>query len=124
MNMIIAMTMRQYYNWQTAGGAGDVMLLVERLEHLEIPWCMIGGLAVNHWAQEPMATADVDLVIASEKIEEAADTLKSIGFTQNRFEWSINFKGESKVTIQVSTEAMYLDFPSRAVPADVVGGDP
>jgi hypothetical protein len=30
---------------------------------------MIGGLAVNHWAIEPMATADVDVVTATEKVD-------------------------------------------------------
>lgn len=115
------MTLRQFYDWQTLGGAKDVMCLVAALEEREISWCMIGGLAVNHWAAEPMATADVDLVIASEKIEEAATALKELGFSENRFEWSINFKGESKVTIQISTEAMYQEFPSRSVPTEVHG---
>jgi hypothetical protein len=115
------MTLRQFYDWQTLGGAKDVMRLVAALEEREISWCMIGGLAVNHWAAEPMATADVDLVIASEKIEEAAEALKGLGFSENRFDWSINLKGESKVSIQISTEAMYLDFPSRSVPTEVHG---
>ena len=115
------MTLRQFYDWQTLGGAKDVMRLVAALEEREISWCMIGGLAVNHWAAEPMATADVDLVIASEKIEEAAEALKGLGFSENRYEWSINFKGESKVSIQISTEAMYLEFPSRSVPTEVHG---
>jgi len=115
------MKLRQFYDWQTLGGAKDVMRLVAALEEREISWCMIGGLAVNHWAAEPMATADVDLVIASEKIEEAAEALKGLGFSENRFEWSINFKGESKVSIQISTEAMYREFPSRSVPSEVHG---
>lgn len=115
------MTLRQFYDWQTLGGAKDVMRLVAALEEREISWCMIGGLAVNHWAAEPMATADVDLVIASEKIEEAAEALKGLGFSENRFDWSINFKGESKVSIQISTEAMYGEFPSRSVPTEVHG---
>ena len=115
------MTLRQFYDWQTLGGAKDVMRLVAALEEREISGCMIGGLAVNHWAAEPMATADVDLVIASEKIEEAAEALKGLGFSENRFEWSINFKGESKVSIQISTEAMYGEFPSRSVPSEVHG---
>ena len=115
------MTLRQFYDWQTLGGAKDVSRLVAALEEREISWCMIGGLAVNHWAAEPMATADVDLVITSEKIEEAAQALKELGFAESRFEWSINFKGESKVSIQISTEEMYLDFPSRSVPANVHG---
>ena len=115
------MTLRQFYDWQTLGGAKDVMRLVAALEEREISWCMIGGLAVNHWAAEPMATADVDLVIASEKIEEASTALQELGFSENRFEWSINFKGESKVTIQISTEDMYQEFPSRSVPTEVHG---
>jgi len=115
------MTLRQFYDWQTLGGAKDVSRLVAALEEREITWCMIGGLAVNHWAAEPMATADVDLVIVSEKIEEAAETLRNLGFEESRFDRSINFKGESKVSIQISTEEMYVSFPSRSVPANVHG---
>jgi Nucleotidyl transferase AbiEii toxin, Type IV TA system len=115
------MTLRQFYDWQTEGGAKDVSRLVAALEERGIPWCMIGGLAVNHWALEPMTTADVDLVIASARVEEAAEALKGLGFSERRFEWSINFKGESKVSIQVSTEEMYLDFPARSVAATVHG---
>jgi Nucleotidyl transferase AbiEii toxin, Type IV TA system len=115
------MTQRQFYDWQTLGGAKDVSRLVAALEEREISWCMIGGLAVNHWAEEPMATADVAIVITSERIEEATEALKSLGFSEKRFPWSINFKGESKVSIQISTEEMYLDFPQRAIPANVHG---
>lgn len=89
------MTARQFYDWQTLGGAKDVSRLVAVLEDREIPWCMIDGLAVNHWAAEPMATAYVDLVIATDKIEDATAALKDLGFAERRFEWSINFKGES-----------------------------
>ncbi|MEO5715628.1 MAG: nucleotidyl transferase AbiEii/AbiGii toxin family protein [Luteolibacter sp.] len=103
------------------GGAKDVSRLVAALEEREISWCMIGGLAVNHWALEPMTTADVDLVIVSDKVEEAAETLRSLNFTERRFQWSINFKGESKVSIQVSTEEIYLDFPERSTAATVHG---
>lgn len=34
---------------------------------------------------------------------------------------SINFKGQSAISIQLSTEDLYRDFPSRAVAADVHG---
>ncbi len=115
------MTLRQFYDWQTLGGAKDVSRLVSALEEREISWCMIGGLAVNHWAAEPMATANVDIVIVSDRIEEAAETLTNLGFSESCFPWSINFKGESKVSIQISTEEIYLDFPQRSVPANVHG---
>jgi hypothetical protein len=115
------MTRRQFYDWQTAGGGGDVLLLVETLERAEIPWCMIGGLAVNHWAEEPMATADVDLVIVTDRVDEALGALAEAGFQAQRFEWSVNLKGRSQVSVQISTEPFYQDFPSRSVPADVHG---
>jgi hypothetical protein len=113
--------MRQFYDWQTAGGGGDVSLLVETLERREIPWCMIGGLAVNHWAEEPLATADVDIVIALERVEEAVKALCEAGFTAKRFDWSVNLKGRSKVSVQISTEDFYRDFPARSVAADIHG---
>lgn len=115
------MTQRQFYDWQTMGGSTDVSTLVQALETREIPWCMIGGLAVNHWAEEPMATADVDLVIAAGQIEAAVEAFKQVGFSENRFDWSINLKGHSKVSIQISTEELYHEFPSRSVAADVHG---
>lgn len=97
------------------------MLLVETLERHEIPWCMIGGLAVNHWAFEPMATADVDLVIATEKVDQAIQALEEAGFRAKKFEWSINLTGRSTVSVQISTEAVYAGFPGRSLPADVHG---
>jgi hypothetical protein len=115
------MTMRQFYDWQTAGGGGDVTLLVATLERLEIAWCMIGGLAVNHWATEPMATADVDVVITAERIEEAVKALTSAGFKAKKFKWSVNLTGHSKVSVQISTEKVYQEFPGRSVPADIHG---
>jgi translation elongation factor EF-Tu-like GTPase len=113
--------MRQFYDWQTAGGGDDVSRLVATLERLEIPWCMIGGLAVNHWAREPMATADVDLVVALERADEAVKALVKAGFKAKKFKWSVNLKGRSKVSVQISTEDFYREFPDRSTAADVHG---
>ena len=115
------MTPKQFYDWQTAGGTDDVMRLVDCLERADIPWCAIGGIAVNHWAAEPMVTQDVDLVVATEFIERAVKLLEDVGFTSERFRWSINFRGHSKISIQLSTEDFYREFPSRSVPADIHG---
>jgi len=115
------MTDRQFYDWQTAGGGGDVLLLVEALERREIPWCMIGGLAVNHWAKEPMATADVDIVVATNRVEDAVAALEASGFQVERFAWSVNLKGHSNVSVQISTESFYEEYPKHAVPAEVHG---
>ena len=110
-----------FFDWQTAGGTDDVMRLVDCLERADIAWCAIGGVAVNHWAREPMVTQDVDLVVSVESVENATKLLEQSGFSSERFAWSINFKGKSAVSIQLSTEDFYYEFPSRAVPADVHG---
>jgi hypothetical protein len=115
------MTAKKFYDWQTAGGTDDVMRLVDCLEKADIPWCAIGGVAVNHWAEEPMVTQDVDIVVVSADIERTVALLTAAGFQAERFEWSVNFKGRSAVSIQLSTETFYKDYPSRAVPADVHG---
>jgi hypothetical protein len=115
------MTAKQFYDWQTSGGTDDVMRLVNCLEKADITWCAIGGVAVNHWAQEPMVTQDVDFVVAADAIEHTVSLLEDAGFQSERFDWSINFQDRSKVSLQLSTEEFYREFPSRAVPADVHG---
>lgn len=115
------MTAKKFYDWQTAGGVDDVMRLVDALERADIAWCAIGGVAVNHWAEEPMVTQDVDFVVTAEKVEETVGVLEDAGFGADRFSWSINFKGRSKVSVQLSTEEIYLTFPERSVAADVHG---
>jgi len=115
------MTAKQFYDWQTSGGTNDVMRLVDCLERADIAWCAIGGIAVNHWAEQPMVTQDVDFVVAAEAVERTVSVLDQAGFACERFEWSVNFKGQSRVSFQLSTEDFYRDFPSRAVAADVHG---
>jgi hypothetical protein len=97
------------------------MRLVDCLERADVRWCVIGGIAVNHWAAEPMVTRDVDFVVAADDLERAISALEQAGFLAERFDWSINFKGRSAVSLQLRTEDFYRDFPSRAVAADVHG---
>ncbi len=115
------MTAKQFFDWQTGGGANDVVRMIDALTLADIAWCAIGGVAVNHWAQEPMVTRDVDFVVASDAIEKAVTALEKTGLRSERFEWSVNFRGDSAVSMQLSTEDFYRDFPIRAVAADVHG---
>ncbi len=105
------MTAKQFYDWQTSGGTDDVTNLVTCLERKDIPWCAIDGVAVNHWADEPMVTQDVDFVVAANDVERAIQALEEAGFKAQKHEWSVNFTGHSKVSIQLSTEGIYLSFP-------------
>jgi hypothetical protein len=115
------MTEKQFYDWQTVGGTDDVMRFVNALEKADIHWCTIGGVAVNHWAAEQMVTLDVDFVVAADSIEKAQQALLAAGFKAESFDWSINFRGASKVSIQLTTEDGYRDFAERGVAADVHG---
>ena len=115
------MTAKQFFDWQTSGGADDVMRLVDCLERADIAWCAIGGVAVNHWAEEPMVTQDVDFVVATDAVDRTVSLLEGVGFQAERFDGSVNFKGRSKVSVQLSTEEFYREFPARAVAADVHG---
>jgi hypothetical protein len=108
------MTMKTFYDWQTAGGGGDVTRAIAVLERLGVEWCVIGGIAVNHWAEAPVVTADVDMVVALESVDAAVNALEAEGFKAERFPWSINLKGASHVSIQISTEERYRDYPSRS----------
>lgn len=115
------MTEKQFYDWQTLGGTDDLMRFVNALERADIVWCAIGGVAVNHWAAEQMVTQDVDFVVAADSIDRAEMALTDAGFIAERFDWSINFKGGSKVSIQLTTEEFYRDFAARGIAADVHG---
>jgi len=97
------------------------MRMVDALERAELHWCCIGGIAVNHWAIEPMVTRDVDFVVAVEEVDRAVTLLESTGFSAERHDSSVSFKGRSAVSLQLSTEGFYREFPARAVPADVHG---
>jgi len=68
-----------------------------------------------------MATADVDLVIALEQVKDAVKALCAAGFKAKKFKGSVNLKGRSKVSVQISAEEVYREFPARSVPADIHG---
>ena len=63
----------------------------------------------------------MNFVVATESVELAKKLLEEAGFTSEQFPWSINFRGISKVSIQLRTEDFYKEFPSRSVPADIHG---
>jgi hypothetical protein len=54
-------------------------------------------------------------------VELVTKLLEEVGFKSEKFPWSINFRGYSRVSIQLSTDDFYKDFPYRSVPADIHG---
>ena len=54
-------------------------------------------------------------------VDVAVAMLEAAGIASERFPWSVNLTGRSAVSVQISTEDFYCDFPRRAVAADVHG---
>jgi hypothetical protein len=69
--------------------------------------------AVNGGRQERKVSVDA--------IERAVAVLEEVGFPAERHTWSVNFRGRSQGSLQLSTEDFFRDFPSCSVAADVHG---
>lgn len=101
------------------GSPNDLALAARALEECGNPFCLIGGLAVNHYA-EPMVTLDADFAITSG--EGAAEALKREGFQIEEFPHSLNASlPGSRLRIQITINSRYGDFPGRAVIGTLFG---
>lgn len=101
------------------GSDNDLRAVVDALRASGQPFCLIGGLAVNHYA-EPMVTLDADFAIAA--ATGAAEALREAGFKVEEFPHSINalYPG-SRLRIQITINNRYGGFPSRAVHGTLFG---
>ena len=61
------------------------------------------------------------MVVALESVDVAVKALEEEGFKAERFPLSVNLKGSSRVSIQISTGEEYREIPDRSIPADVWG---
>lgn len=101
------------------GSANDLALAVGALRECGQPFCLIGGLAVNHYA-EPMVTLDADFAIAA--AAGAPESLRAAGFEVEVFPHSLNATlPGSSLRIQITVNNRYGAFPSRAVDGVVFG---
>lgn len=93
-----------------------IALLAER----GVRYCVIGGQAVNAFA-EPLVSLDLDLVVASDQIEELGQTLPE-RFQIERFphSWNISTPG-SNLRVQIQTDPRYFPFVGRAAVREVLG---
>ena len=86
--------------------------LVSLLAQHRIRYCVIGGQAVNAYA-EPLVSLDLDLVVEAEQIEKAI-TLLGPGIHVERFPHSVNLSSPgSKLRVQFQTDPRYFEFLER-----------
>jgi hypothetical protein len=114
------MTGAEIYDSVTHGGANDFAEVVTVLNRNR-PWCLIGGLAVNCYA-EPVYTVDVDVVVVAANLEHIARELQAAGFRVKRFEHSVNAqRAGSELNVQFTTDDRYQDFLAGATQREVLG---
>lgn len=111
------MTAQEVFELTTQGGATDFGEVVRLCRSLG-PYCLIGGLAVNCYA-EPVYTMDADLVLVPGAIPGLPESLRAAGFA---VETSINAqRGLSQLRVQFTTDQRYREFPTRAREWTVLG---
>ncbi len=114
--------MQQLAFWKlvTMDNANVLEQLVALLEKNNIRYCVIGGVAVNAYA-EPVITLDLDLVIVLNQVEQA-ESLLGETFQVTHFPHSLNLsQPNSDIRIQIQTDSRYSDFVLRAAPKTVLG---
>src|SRR5574341_2253555 len=90
-------------------------------EH-EIRYCLVGGQAVNAYA-EPVVSLDLDLVVALDALPRV-EALLSRAFRVERFEHSLNVSAPgSDLRVQIRTDPRYGRFLDRAAVREVLGLD-
>jgi hypothetical protein len=114
------MTGKTFLNSIANGKSDIIQLLLDKLKELKIEYCLIGGLAVNAYA-EPVASLDLDIVLAIDDIEKLIKNVKST-FKISRFEHSINIEHpDSDLRIQLQTDSRYQAFIAKASIKNVLG---
>lgn len=93
---------------------------VALLETHRVPFCLIGGQAVNAYV-DPLVSLDLDVVIASDQVGEVEALLTS-PYRVERFPHSVNISAPgSDLRVQIQLDPRYESFIERAVPREVLG---
>jgi hypothetical protein len=115
------MTGKTFLNRVANGQTDAIALLLSLLERTGAGYCVIGGLAVNAYA-EPVVSLDLDIVIVTDKVQALCEAAGSNGVKVERFEHSINLSiPGSDLRIQIQMDTRYQEFIPRALPRDVLG---
>lgn len=94
--------------------------LVNLLEENGIRYCVIGGQAVNAYA-EPLVSLDLDLVVAIDQLDQV-ESLLAGSYQVKHFPHSLNvFLPDSDVRVQIQTDRRYASFPERAIQGNILG---
>ncbi len=114
------MTEKEFLKAVSNGEEDIIQIFLDALSTAGMDYCVIGGLAVNAYA-EPVVSLDLDVVVATDDIEAACKAVEAY-FKIERFAHSVNLSSsKSDLRIQLWTDRRYQDFIDRATIHIVLG---
>lgn len=115
------MTSKEFLNTLANGEADILQLMLDILVETGSRYCVIGGLAVNAYA-EPVVSLDLDVVVAAEGMDRICEAAAARGLKVEGFEHSMNLgSAKSDLRIQIQTDSRYQAFLARSVRKVVLG---
>ena len=116
------MNEKDFANRVTNSRSDFLQEFLDILEENQVPFCVIGGLAVNAYA-EPVVSLDLDLIVVSERLDELVAILEN-RFIVKKYPHSINLSSPySDLRIQIQTDARYQAFLTCSSRKTVLGYD-
>ncbi len=114
------MTNKEFFHALTNGKKDILYIFIDALSAADVEYCVIGGLAVNAYA-EPVVSLDLDIVVTTNRIEAVCEIVAG-HFKIEHFAHSVNLTPhDSDVRIQLQTDHRYQDFMGRATTHTVLG---
>lgn len=115
------MTKKEFIDRVTNSHKDFLAEFVDILKDARIPFCLIGGLAVNAYA-EPVVSLDMDVVVVAGKVEDLVTELNKRKYKITRYANSINVSStDSDIRIQLQIDPRYQPFIKLAQVRDVLG---
>ena len=115
------MTGKKFLN-KVANSREDILqILLDILKRTQTAYCIVGGLAVNAYA-EPVVSLDLDVIVEVNHINEVSKEAREKGLQVERFEHSLNLtSSKSDLRIRIQTDPRYQEYLSRSSVKTVLG---
>ena len=114
------MRARAFWKTVTIDRTDFLERLISLLSGHEIRYCVVGGQAVNAYA-EPLVSLDLDLAMAMDHLP-LIEALLCQEFRVEQFPHSLNVSDRgSDLRVQIQTDARYAGFVDRATIREVLG---
>ena len=114
------MTKKEFMNLVSHAREDILQRMLDLLNETKTDYCVIGGLAVNAYA-EPVVSLDLDIVVVAAAADDFLKAAEKI-FRVEKFPHSVNLSAEkSDLRIQLQTDPRYQAFVARASAKETMG---